>query len=144
MGEYAERITAAEAGVTWGHTTTKTAITDNYNVTYKPGKLTITKTDEEFEISLEDDEYVYDAAEHNNAKTATSTAASGTTTYSYSFEEEGEYVDDLTSLKKVDAGEYTIYVKGENPNYENVATDERGKGIHGRDDHDQRPDRKQR
>ena len=71
---------------------------------------------------MEDDEYKYDGNEHFNAKTANSTAKSGTTTYSYSFEESGTYVTDLTSLTKVDAGEYTIYVKGTNPNYSAEAT----------------------
>ncbi|MBQ8130472.1 MAG: MucBP domain-containing protein, partial [Clostridia bacterium] len=97
-------------------------VTTNYTITSVPGKLTITKSDEEFEISLEDDEYKYDGAEHANAKMATSTAATGTTTYSYSFEEAGEYVSDLSSLTKVDADEYTIYVKGTNPNYASEAT----------------------
>ena len=36
--------------------------------------------------------------------------------------EAGEYVADLSSLTKVDAGEYTIYVKGTNPNYTKTAT----------------------
>ncbi|MBR0373999.1 MAG: hypothetical protein IJH91_05690, partial [Mogibacterium sp.] len=38
------------------------------------------------------------------------------------FEENGTYVSDLSSLTKVDAGEYTIYVKGTNPNYQGEAT----------------------
>ena len=69
-----------------------TDVTKNYDITVVNGTLTITATDEEFEISLADDEYVYDAAEHYNKNTATSTATSGTTTFSYSFTEDGEYV----------------------------------------------------
>ena len=99
-----------------------TDVTANYDITTEPGKLTITKTDEDFEISLADDEYTYDATEHYNAKTAESTAKTGTTTFTYSFDEDGEYVADLASLTKVDAGEYTIYVKGTNPNYSGTAT----------------------
>ena len=119
VGEYEGTITAKEDVVIKSG---EANVTENYDITVVNGKLTITATDEEFEISLEDDEYVYDAEEHYNAKTASSTATTGTTTYSYSFEENGTYVNDLTSLTKVDAGEYTIYVKGTNPNYQNEAT----------------------
>ena len=119
VGEYDGEITAkADVVIMAGETN----VTANYEITTTPGKLTIEATDEEFEISLEDDEYVYDAAEHYNAKTAESTATTGTTTFSYSFEENGTYVSDLSSLTKVDAGEYTIYVKGTNPNYQGEAT----------------------
>ena len=43
VGEYTDKIVASDGGVTYGHETEKTAITDNYTVTYVPGKLTITK-----------------------------------------------------------------------------------------------------
>ena len=86
------------------------------------GKLTITSSDDTFEISLEDDTYTYDGNPHSNTKTASSTAASGTTSFSYSFTEDGDYVADLNSLTKVDAGDYTIYVIGTNPNYNSSAS----------------------
>ncbi|QTE69327.1 hypothetical protein JNO48_05355 [Clostridiales bacterium] len=97
-------------------------VTKNYDITVTPGKLTIEKTSEKFTISLEDDEYTYDGTAHASTKTPSSTAKTGTTTYSYSFTEDGEYVSDLSSLTKVDAGEYTIYVKATNPNYSSEAT----------------------
>ena len=97
-------------------------VTKNYEITVTPGTLTISKTDEAFEISLDNDEYTYDGTAHANTNTPSSTAASGTTTFSYSFTEDGEYVADLSSLTKTDAGEYTIYVKATNPNYSSEAT----------------------
>ena len=97
-------------------------VTKNYEITVTPGTLTISKTDEAFEISLDNDEYTYDGTAHANTNTPSSTAESGTTTFSYSFTEDGEYVADLSSLTKTDAGEYTIYVKATNPNYSSEAT----------------------
>ncbi len=66
-----------------------------------------------FTVTLADDTCEYDGEEHWNTNTPVCEPSDGTTTYSYaySFEEEGEYVADLTSLKQTDAGEYTIYVK---------------------------------
>ncbi len=97
-------------------------VTENYTITTVPGKLMIEPTSEPFTISLDDDKYTYDSQEHCNAKMPTSTAESGTTAYSYSFEENGTYVEDLSTLTQVNAGEYTIYVKATNPNYKNPAT----------------------
>ena len=94
----------------------------NIKVVVVDGKLTITSSDDTFEISLEDDTYTYDGNPHSNTKTASSTAASGTTSFSYSFTEDGDYVADLNSLTKVDAGDYTIYVIGTNPNYNSSAS----------------------
>lgn len=97
--------------------------TANYHIVAATvGALTIEKTPEAFAISLPDDEYDYDASEHHNVKTPVSMALTGATTYGYSFTENGDYTDDLASLVKIDAGTYTIYVRGANPNYERVAT----------------------
>lgn len=69
-----------------------------------------------FTVTLEDYTCKYDGEEHSSDKTPVCVPSDETATYSYaySFEEEGEYVEDLTSLKKTDAGEYTIYVKATN------------------------------
>ncbi len=99
-------------------------VTDNYQITeVVNGSLTIEKSNVDWEITLSD--YTvdsYDGNAHANMNTAISKALSGTTTFSYSFEENGTYVSELTSLKKTEAGEYTIYVKATNPNYEKTAT----------------------
>ena len=118
-GEYTGTITSVEDVVIMSG---ETDVTSNYAITVENGTLTITQTDEEFTIALDDDSYVYDGGAHYNANTASSTAATGTTTYSYSFTETGEYVSDLTTLTKTDVGVYTIYVKGVNPNYQAEAT----------------------
>ncbi len=120
VGEYPGTITAANAVVIVDADDNN--VTSNYEITTTAGKLTIEATDETFTISLADDTYTYDGQTHYNTKTASSTAASGETTYSYSFEENGTYVNDLSSLTQVNAGDYTIYVKGSNPNYANEAT----------------------
>lgn len=77
-----------------------------------------------FTVTLEDYTCEYDGKEHYNENTPVCEPADETTIYSYaySFEEEGEYTDDLTSLKKTDAGEYTIYVKATNQTGDEAAT----------------------
>ncbi|MDO4182895.1 MAG: MBG domain-containing protein [Coriobacteriia bacterium] len=97
-------------------------VTANYNITTTPGALTITASDADWTISLDDDTYTYDGADHYNTKSATSTALSGTTTFSYSFTQDGTYVASLSQLTRTDADTYTIYVKATNPNYSNEAT----------------------
>ena len=79
----------------------------------EPGQNGSDDSQENFTVTLADDTCIYDGEEHWNTNTPVCEPSDGTTTYSYaySFEEEGEYVTDLTSLKKTDAGEYTIYVK---------------------------------
>ena len=69
-----------------------------------------------FTVTLEDYTCKYDGEEHSSDKTPLCVPSDETTTYAFafSFEEEGEYTDDLASLKKTDAGEYTIYVKATN------------------------------
>ena len=69
-----------------------------------------------FTVTLEDYTCEYDGEEHYSDKTPVCVPSDETATYTFafSFEEEGEYVEDLTSLKKTDAGEYTIYVKATN------------------------------
>ena len=99
-----------------------TDVTSNYRITLKPGTLTITQTNDPFEISLEGSEYVYDGTDKNINGAPQSTAKTGVTTFTFSFEQNGTYVDSLSSLKKKDVGEYTVYVKGTNPNYTQEAT----------------------
>ena len=118
-GEYPGTITAKDDIVI---TTGDTDVTKNYDITVVNGTLTIEATNEQFTIALANDETTYDGLPHANTNTASSTAKTGTTSYTYSFTEDGEYVSDLSSLTQVDAGEYTIYVKGTNPNYKNEAT----------------------
>ena len=99
-----------------------TDVTSNYRITLKPGTLTITQTDDQFEISLEGSEYVYDGTDKNINGAPQSTAKTGITAFTFSFEQNGTYVNSLSSLKKKDVGEYTVYVKGTNPNYTQEAT----------------------
>ena len=77
-----------------------------------------------FTVTLEDYTCKYDGEEHSSDKTPVCVPSDETTTYAFafSFEEEGEYTDDLASLKKTDAGEYTIYVKATNQDGEEAAT----------------------
>ena len=72
-------------------------------------------------VSLEGSEFTYDGTGKYIQHAPTNNAAGGETTYTYSFEENGTYVDDLASLKKTDAGIYTVHVKATNPNYSNTA-----------------------
>ena len=73
-------------------------------------------------VSLDDATYEYDGSAHSIANSPVTNAISGTTTFTYSFEENGTYVEDLSSLTKTNVGVYTVYVKATNPNYSNVAT----------------------
>ena len=97
-------------------------VTANYEITTTPGALTIIASAAEWSISLADDTYTYDGTAKYNTKTATSTAASGTTSYQYSIDGGINWTNDLTSLTKTDAGEYTINVKATNPNYTEEVT----------------------
>jgi len=68
-----------------------------------------------FTVTLEDYTCEYDGEEHWSDKTPVCEPSDETTAYSFAYSfEEGEYTDDLASLKKTDAGEYTIYVKATN------------------------------
>jgi len=102
-------------------------VTDNYSVTTVTGSLTITQSDSEWKISLVGSQALYDADAHHITNVvvndpANGGAKTGTTTYKYSFDESmADYTDDLTSLEKVDAGSYTVYVEASNPNYAKVA-----------------------
>lgn len=77
----------------------------------------------EFTVTLADYTCEYDGTEHWNMNTPSCEPSDETTAYSFAYSfEEGEYTDDLTSLKQTDAGEYTIYVKAMNQAGEVVAT----------------------
>ncbi|MCF0113890.1 MAG: hypothetical protein HUJ56_00950, partial [Erysipelotrichaceae bacterium] len=115
---YTGTITAADAVVIKNG---EEDVTSNYEITTEPGKLTITQSNVDWTISLGDDTYTYDGATHYIDKTPTSTALTGTTSYSYKFEDDTDYVSDLSSLTKVDAGTYIIKVKATNPNYSKPA-----------------------
>ena len=77
-----------------------------------------------FTVTLEDYTCEYNGEEQWNTNTPVCEPSDETTTYAFafSFEEEGEYTDDLTSLKKTDAGEYTIYVKATNQDCDEATT----------------------
>lgn len=119
VGTYAGTITPAASVVI--KDASGNVVTNNYAITTTAGTLTISQTSEEFSVALENDTYKYDGSEKSSTKSPTSTATTGVTTYKYSFVEDGTYVSDLSTLKKTDAGEYTIYVKASNPNYSNEA-----------------------
>ena len=63
VGEYADKIEASAAEVTYGHKTDKTLITDNYKVTYVPGKLTITQAEIEVTITGHTGTFVFNGAQ---------------------------------------------------------------------------------
>ena len=87
----------------------------NYEVTYKNGKLTITKA-EKFELhaalSAESRKKTYDGNKLEGAATATVTEG---TTISYSVDG-GEWTTKVPSIKNVK--KVTVKAKAENPNYE--------------------------
>ena len=92
----------------------------NYAVTINPGTFTIAPADG-LAVRLADADYTYDGSPKALAELPATNARGGKTSYSGSFEENGNYVSDLNSLTKVDAGTYTIYVKAQNPNYNDTA-----------------------
>ncbi len=73
-------------------------------------------------VSLENSSFEYDGTAKAIGNNPTTNAKGGTTTFTYSFEENGTYVENLASLTKTEAGDYTIYVKATNPNYESATT----------------------
>ncbi|MCR5085983.1 MAG: hypothetical protein K6B39_01160 [Lachnospiraceae bacterium] len=91
-----------------------------YHITFAAGTFTIRQSSG-LTVSLEGSEFTYDGTAKHIENSPTNNAAGGETTYTYSFEENGTYVDDLASLKKTDAGIYTVHVKATNPNYSNTA-----------------------
>ena len=94
--------------------------TRNYVVAEtKNGKLKIGKTTG-LTASLEGSAYTYDGTAKAIGNNPTTNAPTGITAYSYSFDG-NEYVSDLSSLTKTDAGSYTVYVKATNPNYSDEA-----------------------
>ena len=99
----------------------------NYTVSYQSGKLTITATEEELTVSLDDDEYTYDGGSHYNKNTAETNAAGGTTTIKYATSADAAdeaWTTDLSTITATAvADSCTIYVKATNPNYKNTATD---------------------
>lgn len=120
VGDYDGEITAATAVVI--KDASEKDVTKNYAITTTAGKLTIQAAGT-FTITLANDTTTYDGAEHYSTKIASSEAVSGETTFQYQFVGDGEtWVSDLTSLKKMAAGEYTINVKASNPNYAETAT----------------------
>ena len=74
------------------------------------------------EVSLKDETYEYDGTDKAFKNSPTANASTGTTTITYSFEKDGTYVEDLGSLTKTKAGEYTVYIRATNPCYSNIAT----------------------
>ena len=68
VGEYEKKIVASDGGVVYGHETDKTLLTDNYNVTYVAGKLTITAAD--LTITINDASKVYGDADPELTYTA--------------------------------------------------------------------------
>ena len=90
------------------------------HITFAAGTFTIRQSSG-LTVSLEGSEFTYDGTAKHIENSPTNNAEGGETTYTYSFEENGTYVDDLASLKKTDAGIYTVHVKATNPNYSNTA-----------------------
>ena len=84
--------------------------------------LEINQSDEAWTVSLAGDELTYDGNAKAIRNTPSSGAKSGITTYTYCFDQTGTYVSDLSSLTKTNAGVYTVYIKGTNPNYSKAAT----------------------
>ena len=114
-------VVAKNAQVAFNHTTNK-RITDNYNVVYKNGKLTIKESLLDFSVSLSDETYKYDGSNQFLHNTASTDAKTGTTVIQYSKDQQ-TWTTDLSSLTWKDAGTYPIFVMATNPNYSNIATD---------------------
>ena len=94
----------------------------NIKVEYTDGYLDITPTTDELTVTLEDDEYTYDAQPHYNKNEAVTNESGGTTKVEFS--KDGEtWTEDLTSLTATYvADSFTIQVRATNPNYSNTAT----------------------
>ena len=133
-GSYTGTITKAADVKIYADAEKTVDVTGNYEIETAAGKLTVNKKSGAFKISLEGATFTYDGEAHydentaeNGAVTAGTAAAdlgalTGKNTYTYSFTEGSGYVSDIKSLKKTQAGTYTIYVKATNPNYEGTAT----------------------
>ena len=117
VGEYAGTFTGAAKIVN----AAGADVTGNYNITYAPGKLTITRAKGlELDVSNAGYDGDYDSVAHGG--TATANASTGTTTISYSID--GGATWTTTAPTITDAGEVKVQVKAENPNYTNTATAE--------------------
>ncbi|MBO7130968.1 MAG: InlB B-repeat-containing protein, partial [Fibrobacterales bacterium] len=117
VGDYAGSIT--DVGDVRIADSTGRDVTANYLVSTLAGWLTIKKA-ASFEIALESDTVVYDGAAHATSKIPTTTAA-GTTTFEYRFAGDADWVSDLASLAKTDAGSYAIELRASNPGYDSTA-----------------------
>ncbi|MSS19210.1 MBG domain-containing protein [Pseudoramibacter porci] len=96
-------------------------VTQNYDITTTNGQLIIKKSDDAWTISLGDSTHTYDGQPHAMNTTPSVSDLNGTTTYWYSFDEGEGYVNDLSDLTKDEAGDYIIYVKADNTNYNTTA-----------------------
>lgn len=95
----------------------------NYSISTSVGSLTISPTDDEWNVSMEPYVSDYNGYEQYNIHTLETTAKSGETLAKFSFEQFGDYTDDITSLTVLNATEEakTIYITAENKNYKKIA-----------------------
>ena len=89
-------------------------------VTDDTWKFTINPSSSDLTVSLADSTYDYDGTAKAIVNNPTTNVSDGTT-ITYSFDENGTYTKDLSSLTKTEPGNYNIYIKADNPNY-NTAT----------------------
>ena len=100
-------------------------VTQNYDITLDPKKLTINPTNEIFTVDFSD-EYVYGdgVQSHSMSIGATSNALSGTTSFVYQYGNgSGSIWEDFDDLGEQSAiGNHQVTVKATNPNYKNSVT----------------------
>ena len=99
------------------YTTGENFKADNYTITKNEGKLTVTKADG-LTLLVDGYEGKYDAQEHSVTVTDV-VGDEDNTVWTYTYSTDGEtYSDEMPQF--TDAGEYTVYVKASNPNYEDL------------------------
>ena len=94
--------------------------TDNYQITTRPGTLTVTKAAaDQNKVAIESDSLTYDGQSHA-LKAATSTVTEGTTIY-YTTKVDPSASDWSTKMPSfTNVGAHTVYVKAVNDNYEDA------------------------
>ena len=118
-GTYPGTITPADdVVITSGEGESAIDVTANYNIVTTPGTLTITQDkDLAIDVTAAGYEGTYDGQTHTG-NAPTTNEKSGTTVISYSTDGGENWSTELPDI--TDAGEITVIVRAENPNYSNV------------------------
>ena len=111
VGEYPGELVGSNAKISSPNGSDQVDVTEDYDITYVPGKLTIARA--EMTVAAVDYEDWYDGATHEGG--ATPSVAEGTT-ISYSTDGGDTWTSEAPSI--TDVGTVNYKVKAENPNYE--------------------------